>query len=155
MSERKETKNKTKNADDYVKTFRCGAVAANVFSRQAPGGFEYLVFNLSRAWKTSNSKEGYSQNFFANNDEALHAVIDRACDFIYSQDVGSRNTQLGESEATATRTRTGPALVADRHPASGKPHRTMHDALEEARNSSPNGRDVDTTNAVGKPDETS
>jgi hypothetical protein len=99
MSDTNGTKKTTKKASNYVKTFRYGAVAANVFSRQAPGGFEYLDFSLSRAWKTSNDKEGYSQNFFAKNGEALHAVIDEACQFIEEQGGAGDSVEEGEPSA--------------------------------------------------------
>ena len=75
-------KKKSKTNNNYVRTFRHGAVASNVFKRTAPGGFEYLDFSISRAWKIPNGKEGYSMNFFEKNREALHAVVDQACDFI-------------------------------------------------------------------------
>lgn len=75
-------KQKPMQPANYVKTFRRGAIAANVFRRTAPGGFEYLDFSLSRAWKTPAGKEGYSQSFFPHNDEALLAVIAEACDWI-------------------------------------------------------------------------
>ena len=149
MSESNENKKNAKSSN-YVRTFRSGAVAANVFSRQAPGGFEYLVFSLSRSWKTSNSKEGYSQSFFANNDEALHAVIDQACDFIDSQGVGTRDTQIDETDASATKTEIEPASDSVSCGASGKPNRTMQDALQDALSRSPNGRFADTTNAVSE-----
>jgi hypothetical protein len=84
MSSTQETKKKP-DKNNYVRTFREGAVAASVFRRVAPGGFEYLDFNLSRAWKNGSSKEGYSQNFFPKNCEALHEVIDRACEFIEAE----------------------------------------------------------------------
>jgi len=42
------------------KTFRQGAVAASVWRRQAPSGFEYFDFSVSRSWKaTTTGKEGY------------------------------------------------------------------------------------------------
>jgi hypothetical protein len=82
MSETNGTGKKAKAVNKYVKTFRAGAVAANVFARQASGGFEYFDFSLSRAWKSANGKEGYSQGFFAANREALKEVVDQACDFI-------------------------------------------------------------------------
>ena len=85
MNEVQDIKKKRNRTNDYVKTFRCGAVAANIFRRQAPGGFEYLDFGLSRAWKSSNGKEGYSQNFFPGNCEPLHMVIDQACHYIGQQ----------------------------------------------------------------------
>ena len=152
MSESNENKKNAKSSN-YVRTFRSGAVAANVFSRQAPGGFEYLVFSLSRSWKTSNSKEGYSQSFFANNDEALHAVIDQACDFIDSQGLSTRDIQVEETGALATRAGTEPASASESQLASGKPNRTMQDALQDALSRSPNGRFADTTNPASEPDE--
>jgi hypothetical protein len=75
-------KKKTEQSSNYLKTFRQGAIAANVFQRTAPGGFEYLDFTLSRAWKTAGGKEGYSQTFFSRNCAALQIVIEQACDFI-------------------------------------------------------------------------
>ena len=86
MSETNGSKKK-KSKDNYVKTFRKGAVGANVFRRVAPGGFEYLDFSLSRAWKSSGGKEGYSLQFFSRNREAIKTVVDRACDFIESEQV--------------------------------------------------------------------
>ena len=97
MSETNGDKSKRKT-NKYVKTFRNGAVAANVFSRQAPGGFEYLDFGLSRAWKTTNGKEGYSQNFFAKNQEAFHEVIAQACHFIQQHAVASGYGQVEPTE---------------------------------------------------------
>ena len=82
MSETNGTSKKAKAVNKYVKTFRAGAVAANVFARQASGGFEYFDFSLSRAWKSASGKEGYSQGFFTANREALKEVVDQACDFI-------------------------------------------------------------------------
>ena len=82
MSETSGANKKPKPVNQHVRTFREGAVAANVFARQAPGGFEYLDFSLSRAWKSANGKEGYSQNFFAGNRAAILNVISQACDFI-------------------------------------------------------------------------
>lgn len=94
MSEINESKSKKKDTSKYVKTFRNGAIAANVFARLAPGGFEYLDFGLSRAWKTTNGKDGYSQNFFAKNQDALHEVIDQACYFIQQHAVASDCAQV-------------------------------------------------------------
>lgn len=97
MSETNGDKSKKKTSK-YVKTFRNGAVAANVFARQAPGGFDYLDFGLSRAWKTPNGKEGYSQNFFAKNQEALHEVIDQACYLIQQHAVAPADDQIESTE---------------------------------------------------------
>ena len=93
MSENKK-KTKTAARDNYIETKRDGAIGANIFRRQAPGGFQYYDFNLSRAWKASASgKEGYSQNYFANNREALHKAIDDACDRIQELESADREAQ--------------------------------------------------------------
>jgi hypothetical protein len=93
-------KSKT-NHNNYVRTFRDGAVAANVFRRTAPGGFEYLDFSITRAWKVPSGKEGYSTNFFEKNREALHAVVDQACDFIATNTPAERipDAQLTQKAA--------------------------------------------------------
>ena len=66
-----------------LKTFRRGAIAASVWPRQTATGFKYLEYSLSRSWKTkAGDKEGYSQNFFESNDEALYEVIHEASAFI-------------------------------------------------------------------------
>lgn len=75
----------TKNQDP-VKVIREGAIAASIWRRQTPTGFEYLDFSLSRSWKMkTGEKEGYSQSFFERNEEALVQVIARACAYIRQQ----------------------------------------------------------------------
>ena len=60
-------------------TIRRGAVAASIWKRQAPSGFEYFDFSLSRAWKAKSSgRDGYSPNFFYDNGEQLGEVIKEA-----------------------------------------------------------------------------
>jgi len=59
---------KTKDPPDVkqqpVKTIRRGAVAASIWKRQTPTGFEYLDFSLSRSWKLkSGEKEAFSKGF--------------------------------------------------------------------------------------------
>ena len=79
------TKHKEQGAgrQQPVETIREGAVAASIWKRQTPTGFEYLDFSLSRSWKMKNGeKEGYSQNFFEKNEEALQQVIAKACAYI-------------------------------------------------------------------------
>ena len=69
-----------------VKTCRHGAVAASIWKRQAPSGFEYFDFSLSRSWKAKSSgKEGYSPNFFVTNEDDLSAVVKEASTWIASQ----------------------------------------------------------------------
>ena len=77
---------KTNTKQKPLRVFRRGAIAASIWRRQTPTGFEYLDFSLSRSWKLkSGEKEGYSNNFFDRNAEALTDVIDDACQFIRSQ----------------------------------------------------------------------
>lgn len=81
MTESKSAKKQAKQ--NLVETIREGAVAASIWRRQTPTGFEYLDFSISRSWKMkSGEKEGYSQNFFERNEDALSEVIRRACQFI-------------------------------------------------------------------------
>ena len=81
-----EPKKKTDKSESYVRTFRHGAVAANVFHRESPSGFAYLDFSLSRSWKNNQSgKEGYSLSFFERNEDDLHAAIRDAAAFIRAQ----------------------------------------------------------------------
>ena len=81
-------KSQKRNQQKPVKVFRVGAIAASVWKRQTPTGFEYLDFSLSRSWKLkSGEKEGYSTSFFHNNEAALVEVVKEACEFIQSQTV--------------------------------------------------------------------
>jgi hypothetical protein len=80
------TKEPTDAKQQPVKTIRRGAIAASIWKRQTATGFEYLDFSLSRSWKLkSGEKEGYSQNFFVANEEALSEVVSEACRFIRTQ----------------------------------------------------------------------
>lgn len=82
------TSKKKRETQEPLKTFRVGAIAANVWQRQTPTGFEYLDFSLSRSWKLkSGEKEGYSTSFFHNNEEALIEVIEKATAFIVENTV--------------------------------------------------------------------
>jgi hypothetical protein len=85
-----------------VKTVRHGAVAASIWRRQAPSGFEYFDFSLSRSWKTqSTGREGYSPNFFASNLDDLQATIGEAASWIASQQA-SMNADMEENHVNAT-----------------------------------------------------
>ena len=75
-----------KAAEKPVKMVRHGAIAASIWKRQAPSGFEYFDFSLSRSWKSKNSgREGYSPNFFVNNSDEIAAVVQEAAGWIASQ----------------------------------------------------------------------
>jgi hypothetical protein len=93
----KKVKPVSSSSNNYVRTFRHGAIAANVFCRTAPGGLEYLDFSISRSWKTNTDKEGYSQRFFAKNREAMKLVIDDACDFITESPTGAKRAATNDN----------------------------------------------------------
>ncbi len=96
MSEDK-TKNRKGNSQKPIKTFRVGAIAANVWKRQTSTGFEYLDFSLSRSWKLkSGEKEGYSTSFFHNNEDALLDVVEQASEFIREHSVPASQTKMTE-----------------------------------------------------------
>lgn len=83
MSDKPKHNQKDKSQQRPVKVIRLGAVAASIWRRQTSTGFEYLDFSLSRSWKLKNGeREGYSQNFFENNEEALLDVVSLAASFI-------------------------------------------------------------------------
>ena len=93
------TSKKKRETQKPLKTFRVGAIAASVWQRQTPTGFEYLDFSLSRSWKLkSGEKEGYSTSFFHNNEDALVDVIEQAAAFILENTVPASELQ-SESEA--------------------------------------------------------
>ena len=93
------TTKKKRDTQKPLKTFRVGAIAASVWQRQTPTGFEYLDFSLSRSWKLkSGEKEGYSTSFFHNNEDALVDVIEQAAAFILENTVPATELQ-SESEA--------------------------------------------------------
>lgn len=80
-----ESKSKRESIRPEV-VFRRGAIAASVWKRQAPSGFEYFDFSLSRAWKAKSSgREGYSLNFFGDNQGDLAVVIQQASGWIADQ----------------------------------------------------------------------
>lgn len=88
MSEnnKNETNKKKSSITKPVKTIREGAIAASIWKRQAPSGFEYYEFTLSRSWKAQSSgREGYSPNFFARNATELENVIREAAIWIEGQ----------------------------------------------------------------------
>ncbi|MBN8600643.1 MAG: hypothetical protein J0M26_06430 [Planctomycetes bacterium] len=92
MNEKKE-----KTSARPEKVFRRGAIAASVWRRQAPSGFEYFDFSLSRAWKAkSTGREGYSLNFFSDNEEDLAQVIRQASSWISEQLSDSRETDFDD-----------------------------------------------------------
>jgi hypothetical protein len=88
-TETKDIKNRTKDQGGKLETttpvhvVRRGAIAASIWRRQAPSGFPYYDFSLSRSWKSlSTSKTGYSKNFFADHEQELVEVIRETCAWI-------------------------------------------------------------------------
>ena len=80
-----------------IRVIRNGAIAASVWKRQTSSGLEYLDFSLSRSWKLKNGeREGYSQNFFENNVDAIKDVLEQTC---WEQDeIGSHFQESSESQ---------------------------------------------------------
>lgn len=95
-------KEHTTNRQQPIKVIRNGAVAASIWKRQTPTGFEYLDFSLSRSWKMkTGEKEGYSQSFFERNEPALLEVVSQACDYIrHQQPAGAPRELTAESHTT-------------------------------------------------------
>lgn len=99
MSEnnKNETSKKKSTTTMPVKVIREGAIAASIWKRQAPSGFEYYEFTLSRSWKAQSSgREGYSQNFFARNADELQNVIREAAIWIEGQQASLQTEQPEE-----------------------------------------------------------
>ena len=97
-------KDKKKDGPKPIRTFRRGAIAANVWKRQTATGFEYLEYSLSRSWKTKDGKkEGYSSNFHDRNVDQLIEVIHEATAFIreYGSDAAPQAEQLNGTEHAA------------------------------------------------------
>ena len=99
-----ETENETTGTTHKpLKVIRRGAIAASIWRRQSPTGLVYLDFSLSRSWKLKNGeKEGYSQNFFEGNEEAIADVVSQACEHIRSE-IETEST-LPESEVNGATT---------------------------------------------------
>jgi hypothetical protein len=95
MSNTKSKEKEENGKQDPVKTIRNGAIAASIWKRQTPTGFEYLDFSLSRSWKMkSGEKQGYSQSFFEKNEEALVDVISQVCDYIRLHQSGVPSAEI-------------------------------------------------------------
>lgn len=87
-----------------VKVFRIGAIAASVWERQAPSGFRYHDFSLSRSWKTQKTgREGYSSNFFGDNQAAICNVVAQACSWIETNKSDKEKESRGNSNGREQR----------------------------------------------------
>lgn len=84
----------TKAGEKPIKVVRKGAIAASIWERQTPTGLKYFDFSVSRSWKAKTSgKEGYSPNFFANNEIELTNVIKEAAGWIADQQASLQVSQ--------------------------------------------------------------
>ena len=106
MEDNKPTKTPKQKTDlvgdknNPVKVVRQGAIAASIWLRQAPTGFPYYDFTISRSWKSvAGGKTGYSQNFFDRNKAELLQVIEGACTWIAEQ---QGQLVANESDISAT-----------------------------------------------------
>lgn len=91
MSEETATPKKasSKTGMKPVETIRKGAIAASIWYRQSPAGFGYYDFSLSRSWKSmSTGRDGYSDNFFAKNEDELLEVIGKVTKRIQELEAG-------------------------------------------------------------------
>ncbi len=79
-------KKEKKKGQVPVHVVRKGAVAASIWMRMSQTGFVYYDYSLSRSWKSESSgREGYSNNFFPQNENALAEVIEEASAWIQSK----------------------------------------------------------------------
>ena len=93
------SENKKKSQAMPAKVVRYGAVAASIWKRQGPNGFEYFDFSLSRSWKSQTTeREGYSSNFFARNQVDLAKTVEEASEWIESQQADMQACLQQESE---------------------------------------------------------
>ena len=79
---KKQKANSAKGETKPVKSFREGGIAAMIWKRESSTGFPYYEFSLSRSWKSSTGKTGYSSNYFSKNQGQLLNVIEQASAWI-------------------------------------------------------------------------
>lgn len=100
MNEQTTTKPKKNSTEgettDPVHVVRKGAIAASIWQRMSPSGFSYHDFSLSRSWKASTGKAGYSKSFFETNATDLIEVIQQASAWIAAQ----KPAETGESPSS-------------------------------------------------------
>ena len=90
--EKKEQSQSKAESSPPVHVVRWGAIAASIWRRQAPSGFPYYDFSLSRSWKSlSTNKTGYSKNFFADHEQELMEVIRETCAWIAARKEEDQN----------------------------------------------------------------
>jgi hypothetical protein len=83
MNDKLEMKKKKQATEIPVHVIRQGGVAASIWQRCSPAGFEYFDYSLTRSWKSKSSGSiGYSKNFFVRNQQELISVIQQASQWI-------------------------------------------------------------------------
>lgn len=89
MNEKIEIKKKKAAAAEIpIHTIREGAVAASIWRRMSPAGYEYFDFSLCRSWKSlSSGGTGNSRNFFSRNQVELTKVVEEACRWIAAHEL--------------------------------------------------------------------
>ena len=94
---------KTKKSQQQpAKIIRHGSIAASIWKRQAPSGFEYYDFSLSRSWKSQTTdREGYSPNFFSRNEDELKQTISEASAWIESKHACMQASLLSNHNETS------------------------------------------------------
>jgi hypothetical protein len=93
MNNKPEPKNRKKSVETPVHTIREGDVAASIWRRMSPAGYEYFDFSLCRSWKSlSTASTASSRNFFAKNQEEIVKVVAKASRWIIEQETTNRQT---------------------------------------------------------------
>lgn len=93
MNDKLTTKKKPA-AEIPVHTIRQGAVAASIWRRMSPAGYEYFDYSLARSWQSKSSgNTGYSRNFFSRNQTELIKVIEEASRWIAAHEEAREDRQ--------------------------------------------------------------
>lgn len=93
MNNKPEPKNKKKPVETPVHMIREGDVAASIWRRMSPAGYEYFDFSLCRSWKSlSTASTGSSKNFFAKNQDEIIKVVAQASRWIAEREATNRQT---------------------------------------------------------------
>jgi hypothetical protein len=93
MNNKPEQKSKKKLAETPVHTIREGDVAASIWRRMSPAGYEYCDFSLGRSWKSlSTDSTGSSKNFFAKHHDEIVKVVAEATRWIAEREATNRQT---------------------------------------------------------------
>ncbi len=68
---------------------RRGEISATIFVRQAPTGYLYRTYSLSRCWQSvANGRPQQGSSFFDGNEDDLVATIKAASDHIRAKNNG-------------------------------------------------------------------